>query len=525
MGKATILSGGTDGLYSVQIDSGNAQRGIQVAKLTAEQSTLVTNLTAAQTAYDIVVAQENDLMTAANDATDAYVAATVAVGPAKTAVDIASAALAAVQSDAFATPEEIAAAQDALTAANATYKAAQDAVPAALYTYNTIAKALVAAKQNTAPLRLMVDALKSRQAQLTKELATWTALVLTQTAPAWCADLTEDATGDVATIEIPGEDKLVLIAPAAPAHVPATDGVLTAREVQTPEQVFFNAAILPGWQKWRPTYRRGTITAIDTAADTANVLLDAADKSSAQNLVINQTPTLEAVPVQYMTCNSGAFEVGDKCVVKFTGQGWTQPKIVGFVDHPKRCNWPCVHASPFFYRYIFENMLSGSQPATMSELMSTSLSVQFRVNRGTWVDMSFIQTITASGGRNFQQWRGPGAPGSPRAELLVGYNFYLSQTNDLSAPAVDGVSLMPPVPVGVPSGESIPTVHEFRITVGTELKFNAAVYSDPGLNVTPTSGQAQAKGGIMLTTADRPETDSMPVTVLDYALGDPPPPP
>lgn len=520
MGKATIVSGGTDGLYSVSIDSGTAQRASLVVKLTAEQAELVINITAWQTAYGIVVAKEDDLKTAATDATDAYVAATVAVGPAKTAVDNASAALAAVQGDPFATPEEKSAAQDALTAANAAYKAAQDAVPAALDAYTAAAKALAEAKKNTAPLRLMLDALKSRQAQLVKDLAKFNALILTETKAAWCADYTEDATGDVATIEIPGEDKIVLIAPAAPAHVSATDGLLTAREVQTPEQVFFNAAILPGWQKFKPTYRRGTITAINTGADTADVTLDTTDKSSAQQLVINQTPTLSSVPVEYMTCNSGAFVVGDKCVVKFTAQDWDQPKIIGFVDNPKRCNWPCVHASPFYYRYIIENVLSDSQPDTMSDLMSTVLSVEVRANRGAWVSMSFIQTIIASGGRNFNQWREPGAPGSPRAELLVGYNFYLSQTNELSAPSVDGVALQPPLPAGVPAGSSIPTIHEYKITVGAEIRFNAAVYSDPGLNVPVTSGQAKARGGIQLNAG----SDSMPVTVLDYAFGDPPPP-
>ena len=159
--------------------------------------------------------------------------------------------------------------------------------------------------------------------------------MLTKTQQAWCIDLTEDATGAVATVEIPGEDKLILISPAAPAPA-AEHGVLAAREVQTGAQAFFNAAILPGWQKWKPTYRRGTLTAINGAADTANVTLDD-DVSSAQGLSINQTPTLANVPVKYMTCNSNVFAVGDRVVIKFKAQDWAQPEVVGFESHPKGC--------------------------------------------------------------------------------------------------------------------------------------------------------------------------------------------
>jgi hypothetical protein len=159
--------------------------------------------------------------------------------------------------------------------------------------------------------------------------------VRTETVSGWSADLTEDASGLVATVEIPGENALVLVAPAAPAPT-AADGVLTAREVQSPEQVFWNAAVLPGWQKWKPTYRLGTITALDVEADTASVTLDAA-YSSAQGLNVNQATSLTAVPVVYMSCNALAFEVGDRCVVAFTGQSQDAPKVVGFRDHPKAC--------------------------------------------------------------------------------------------------------------------------------------------------------------------------------------------
>lgn len=114
------------------------------------------------------------------------------------------------------------------------------------------------------------------------------------------------------------------------------DGLMTAPQVMSPEQAFLTAAVMPGWQKWRPTYRTGTITALDVDADTASVSLDAA-ASSAQGLGINQTGSLSNVPVSYMTCNAKAFEVGDRCVVRFTAQDWSRPVVIGFVDNPKPC--------------------------------------------------------------------------------------------------------------------------------------------------------------------------------------------
>ena len=335
MGKGTIASGGTDGLYQVTLDYGQATRDARVANITAELAALVGKIADAQALLDGQQAMEDAQKAVVQGAIAAYVAASRAVGPALAAVNAALAALADVQADALATPEELAAAQATLSAANNAYADAKAAIEPALKNYTEAAAALATLKGKTAALRLPLELLKAQQTQQTKDLATWTALVLTETVPAWCADLTEDASGEVATLEIPGENALVLVAPAAPAPGP-TDGVLTAREVQSPEQVFWNAAVLPGWQKWKPTYRRGTITALDVELDTASVTLFD-DVSSAQNLGINQQGTLTNVPVQYMTCHADAFEVGDVCVVKFTGQDQSQPKVVGFVDHPKAC--------------------------------------------------------------------------------------------------------------------------------------------------------------------------------------------
>ena len=294
MGRATVVSGGANGNYQVRLDYGKALRDGKVAKIDARVVALGPELTAAQAALTVHTASLVPLRVAVEDAIVAFEAASWAVP--RVAATLA----------------------------------------AALQQYTKAQTVLLEAQQRGAPLRLALDALKEEKAQLLRDRAYWAALVLEETVQAWCADLTEGATGAVATIEVPGENKLVLIAPAAPAPA-AADGALMAREVASPEQCFFNAAILPGWQKHMPTYRRGTITAVSLASDKANVALDATDKSSAQGLNINQAETLTDVPVEYMTCNATAFEVGDRCVIKFKDQDWAQPRVVGFVDNPRPC--------------------------------------------------------------------------------------------------------------------------------------------------------------------------------------------
>lgn len=155
---------------------------------------------------------------------------------------------------------------------------------------------------------------------------------------AWCADLTEDLSGDVGLIEVPGESVAFNIQPGYEgnaAYNAARDGQLTPTLAMTPAAAFYNLAMLPSWQKWKPTYRYGTITAI--SGDTADVSLHVAT-STQQGLSVNQESTLTGVPVEYMSCNGGVFEVGDEVLVKFTGQDWGSPAVVGFKDEPKACS-------------------------------------------------------------------------------------------------------------------------------------------------------------------------------------------
>lgn len=157
-----------------------------------------------------------------------------------------------------------------------------------------------------------------------------------KTISAWCADLTTDLTGEVGLADINDEgDQGVIIQPGYYGEAPwqaARDGSLMAREAQSGPQAWLNAALLPGVQKWRPRYRVGTITAINS--DSCNIALDEA-KSSAQGLSINQSSELSGVPILYMDCNGAAFKVSDRVIVRLTDNS---PLVVGFEKEPEPCS-------------------------------------------------------------------------------------------------------------------------------------------------------------------------------------------
>lgn len=185
--------------------------------------------------------------------------------------------------------------------------------------------------------RTILNAMKADKAALTKQLSFWTAFEPIESRSAWCVSNNKSMFPgfSVGTIEVPDEPDLTLIAPLGRQPI-ADDGQVVAREVQRPEQVYFNAAILPGVQKHKPQYRLGTITGINYAAATCDVTLLAA-YSSAQALGVNDRTTLTNVPIVYELCNAFAFAVGDVVVVQFLSRSWDQPQVIGFRDNP----WPC----------------------------------------------------------------------------------------------------------------------------------------------------------------------------------------
>jgi len=221
---------------------------------------------------------------------------------------------------------------------------------------------------------------------------------------AWCADSTEGLSGEVGTIEVPGERGSVNIQPGYGGNAvydSARDGQLGHPLNNPPEGTWYNLAMLPGWQKWQPTYRYGTITAKPTV-DTADVTLDAAT-SSQQSLDVNQTPTLSDVPISYEDCDGDAFSVTDEVLVKFTSQNWANPVIVGFKDNPTPC-------------YVAPTVQLGNQFAKVYQLQLSSMFAYGGTGVGPFNFSASVGTfLTPNTGLNHSVltvWQAPTGSGS-----------------------------------------------------------------------------------------------------------------
>ena len=159
---------------------------------------------------------------------------------------------------------------------------------------------------------------------------------------AWCADLTEDLSGTVGTIEIGGqlETGKVLIRPGHDGRAdfdPARDGQLMHTMAMSPALAMYNFILMPGWQRWMPTYRAGEITEID--GDTCSVTIDTVI-SIHQDLDVTGETELTDVPIEYMNCNGAAFEVGDRVIVEYRNRSIEAdetPVVIGFESEPKPC--------------------------------------------------------------------------------------------------------------------------------------------------------------------------------------------
>jgi hypothetical protein len=343
MGYALITAGGPDGRYTISLDYGEATR-VQILQLLEAQLVIVDQK---------IVDQQVQV-----DAADASEAASAA------------------NLTAFA---------NSLIAIEETPTAEEASGDPAYKLYNDLLERHRALVRSHDIIRTAMTSLKAAKSVTVSRITSYTALSVTETREAWCCDLTEDATGYVATVDIPGESNLILIAPGGRSPIPSADGVLAARELMSPEQAFFNVAILPGWQKELPTYRWGTLTAIDQTANTATVELFNA-VSSAQSLSINQESTLTDVEFEYMDCHNRAFRVDDRVVVQFTGQSWATPKIIGFVDNPKVCKWNCVFIEVPGQVYCKAQFYTTRQ-SEWDLVASASKTVKVRFDYGAWLTL------------------------------------------------------------------------------------------------------------------------------------------
>ncbi len=322
--------------------------------------------------------------------------------------------------------------------------------------------------------RIVLDTLKAELAAVQAEQTRLSQVLAPVRSAAWCVDLTETATGVVATVDIPDEGKLALIAPGAPAPV-AADGALAAREAMKGHQVYWCAAALPGLQKWRPQYRRGTITALDTGADTADVTLDSTDTSSASSLTINQTPALSAVPVQYMTCNAQAFEVGDRCVVRFVNRDWAQPRVIGFESNPKSCGVPDLHL--VFVVPTVARSASDTVAIFSTGGVNNSGTITNTGSGGVFHSLGIVlETNLVSGGVEIND-----VSATVTYRILSFYDGHpLQSRRETSSSVVIGPILPLVPPVGAAAQHQ---VHTYTSTIQTKVSRQAQVLTDGSLSI------------------------------------------
>ena len=235
------------------------------------------------------------------------------------------------------------------------------------------------------------------------------------TVSAWCADLTEDLTGEVGTIEVPGERGEVNIQPGHggnAAYDQARDGQLGLNWNLGPAGAAYNLAMLPGWQKWKPTYRYGTITAID--GDTCDVSLDVAG-SSQLGLNVNQSQTLTVVTIEYMNCNGAAFEVGDEVLVKFGGQNFGSPKVIGFKENPQ----PCTELL-----YFVVSAANKSSRCIVWDIAAKAMATGILKNGGE-------PAVFPCNPSDISNWYATTSPGESVADLYEGYPNQVGEHDDL----------------------------------------------------------------------------------------------
>lgn len=376
----------------------------------------------------------------------------------KTAIDarqiVVDAAIAAKEAEVVTAQATLAAKIAALSAA----VTAMTTDPKTVEAVNTAQKEQIAAEAAVAARRCELGKYKLEKISLAKELTQINAALVKETVNAWCADYSLLLTGTIGTIEVNGEASQILVMPGGAVGA----GLLQHPLAETPAGVFVNQAKLPAWQKWKPTYRIGTITAL--TGDACDVALKPA-LSSQQNLNINQAETLANVPIVYMQIHGLAFVVGDSVVVKFDGQAQASPKVVGFESNPRRLG-------SYLFVYCFDESLG--EAARIYDVSTDGLTLRYLVPLSKFTELLTLSEGGYTGGNIFLRifeaaWAHSG-------------QVYWNYTDPASSvvavrwdPGADGRVvnyLFPPAPTGTPytivdAGSGIPTL---RVPVGSSDK-------------------------------------------------------
>lgn len=196
----------------------------------------------------------------------------------------------------------------------------------------------------------------------------------------WCADCQRGLAGEIATIEIPNTDDTILIRPggangSGSNYSAARDGQLRSIAAMSPAETAWNYIMLPGWQKFKPLYRIGKVTARTPHNSKCSVLLDA--YSTAQGLATDVERHLTNVPMIYKNRDDGGpYVIGDRVVIEFYNQNWEAPRVVGFEEHPCTTTTPPPDVSGIFrlawdgdlYKFIgWTNEVFEIQPSTIGD--------------------------------------------------------------------------------------------------------------------------------------------------------------
>jgi len=179
----------------------------------------------------------------------------------------------------------------------------------------------------------------------------------------WCVHYEEGFTvgQEVSTLEIPGwyvEDGINKVSTLYSGKSNQRNVVWTERSINiapygsgsygklalsdnmSPASIFYNCAMEPGHLKWKPAFRYGILSTVDSIGST--IVLNDANSRKISNresdLPINQQEMLSNVPIEYLQCGYRLFSVGDEVVVLFTDFDQIKPVIVGFRREPKYCN-------------------------------------------------------------------------------------------------------------------------------------------------------------------------------------------
>lgn len=284
-------------------------------------------------------------------------------------------------------------------------------------TLSNLESVLVALNVEETGLRVEINYIGSKKVE-TKKLAAWSLDY----------NIAYPLGTEVGTIEIPGEIKgnEVWIKPGGVSgngsvYSSVVDGQITQGWGMHSSEVFFALAITPGWQRWRPQFRIGTIIFKDVVLDKVQVSFNQAENSNSEGFygIPEGSLTLIDVSCDYMGSGCGIFEVGDKVIVKFDPASDADilahtytGKVVGFRENPKPLGirmtlnkWldgtPYdLPLSPFIYFKIFNSsnvdvtsdfswtfVDPGGGADTYYQLSPTNLSAVD--NNGYWVEYKY----------------------------------------------------------------------------------------------------------------------------------------